>query len=128
VHLGKSYSEVKKEFSKVLSEKEYQPLDDHTFYFDPKDECTMRIIATEPLKKGQQMPYHYGWCTNRFFLINYGFLIPNNPMDAVVIRMNDVQGDEKIVLLHREGTQKHFLKLCRELLTKQVSPRPAPSK
>ena len=87
-----------------MTEKEYQLEANDAYFFDPKDECIFKIIATKPLKARQQMPYHYGWMTSRFFLINYGFFIPNNPMDAVVIRINDVQGDEKIVLLHREGT------------------------
>jgi hypothetical protein len=79
----------------------------------------MRLVATEPLKAGEQMPYHYGWCSNRFFLINYGFFIPKNPMDAVVIRVRDpkAEGQDKIVLLHRGAPQKKFIELCYSLLT-----------
>ena len=62
------------------------------------------------------MPYHYGWCSNRFFLINYGFCLPNNPMDAVSLKMKDSKGADRIVLLHRDGSQKKFLTLCHEIL------------
>jgi hypothetical protein len=63
------------------------------------------------------MPYHYGWCSNRFFQINYGFHIPTNPMDAIVIKMRDGQsGKEKHVLLHRNGKQTKFVALCTSIL------------
>ena len=81
----------------------------------PSEEHTFRIVATEPLLKGEQIPYHYGWCSSRFFLINYGFCLPNNPMDAITLRMR-FQQEEKIVLLHRGGQQKQFLQLCASIL------------
>jgi hypothetical protein len=65
-------------------------------------------VATEPLVKGEQMPYHYGWCSSRFLLINYGFCLPNNPADALVIRL-PIDGEEKILLLHRNNKQDKFL-------------------
>jgi len=116
VHLGRSFEEVKKQIASIVSEREFDPYDDKTFYFVPEDHHRMRLIATEPLKKGEQMPYHYGWCSNRFFLINYGFCLPNYPMDAVAIPMKDAQDKERLVLLHRDGPQKKFLGLCHEVL------------
>lgn len=112
-HLGRSIEDVKKELPKIVSEKEFDVLDDSSFCFVPDDTHTLRIVASEPLVKGEQMPYHYGWCNSRFFLINYGFFIPNNPMDAIVVKMR-VNGEEKLVLLHKEGSQKKFLALCSE--------------
>lgn len=113
VHLGRHIEEVKKELPKLVSEKEFDILDDHSFFFEPEDSHMLRIVASEDLKAGEQMPYHYGWCNNRFFLINYGFHIPSNPMDAIVIKIRHTHdGQEKIVLLHRDGKQKKFLSLC----------------
>ena len=116
VHLGRSFEEVKKQIPKIVSEREFDQYDDQTFYFVPEDHHRMRLVATEPLMKGEQMPYHYGWCSNRFFLINYGFCMPNNPMDAVSIRLKDASGEDKIVLLHRNSSQKKFLALCTQVL------------
>ena len=109
--MGRTLAEIKSEIPKLVSEKVFDTVDEHSFYFEPSDDCTFQIIASEPLKKGEQMPYHYGWCNNRFFLINYGFCIPNNIMDAFVIRLELASGEQKIVLLHRGGSQKLFLKL-----------------
>jgi hypothetical protein len=122
VHLGRGVEEVKKELPRVVSEKEFDVLDDQTFFFEPENSHTFRIVASEDLKAGEQMPYHYGWCNNRFFLINYGFQIPNNPMDAIVIKMRDpIDSQEKLVLLHRNGKQKKFLAKCHALLTSQTA-------
>jgi hypothetical protein len=52
-HLGKPFNIVKEKISSVISEVEIDTLDDSSFYFDPKDEHIMEIVATEPLKKGE---------------------------------------------------------------------------
>ena len=88
-HLGRGIEEVKKELPKIVSEVEFDVLDEHSFYFEPENSHTLRIVASEDLQAGEQMPYHYGWCSNRFFLMNYGFHIPSNPMDAISIKMID---------------------------------------
>lgn len=119
VHLGRSFKDIQKEIPKVVSEKEFDQYDDSTFHFVPDDSHVMRIVASEALQKGEQMPYHYGWCSNRFFLVNYGFGIPNNPMDAITIRMKADLADpesEKLILLHREGKQKKYLATVKSYL------------
>ena len=56
--------------------------------------------------------------SSRFFLVNYGFCYPNNTADAVFIKMN-LRGEEKIVLLHRNGAQEKYLGLVEEILKDQ---------
>ena len=36
-----------------------------------------------PIKKGSQAFYNYGFRTNLFLLINYGFCIPDNLYDSL---------------------------------------------
>lgn len=61
------------------------------------------------------MPYHYGNCSNRFFLVNYGFCLPNHKDDAITLRIN-LRGEMKIVLIHRGGGQAKYLSLIAEHL------------
>jgi len=110
MHLGRPYSEVEKDLPRLVSEKEFDKVDEESFFYVPEDDHVLKIVASEPLKKGEQMPYHYGWCSSRFFLINYGFCLPNYPMDAITLKVY-YNGEEKIVLLHRDGSQKLFLNL-----------------
>jgi hypothetical protein len=81
----------------------------------PEDDHVLKIVASEPLKKGEQMPYHYGWCSSRFFFINYGFCLANYPMDAITLKLFS-NGEEKVVLLHRDSSQTLFLKEVAKVL------------
>jgi len=98
----------------VVSEVKIDEADDAAFYFEPiASDLRMELVASAPLKQGEQMPYHYGYCSSRFFFINYGFCLPNNQADAINLRLN-LRGEEKIVLLHRNGSQDKFLDLIAE--------------
>ena len=78
-HMGRPYSQIKSEVASVVSEVEIDEAGDAAFYFEPKEsDLRMEIIARTPLKRGEQMPYHYGHCSSRFFFVNYGFCLPNN--------------------------------------------------
>lgn len=99
-YLGKHYEEVAKDFDRVITEVPIEEINKDWYYFEPNDDHTLKIVATEPLLKGEQMPYHYGWCSSRFLLINYGFCLPDNPADALIMRLS-ISGEEKILLLHR---------------------------
>lgn len=92
----------------MVSELDIDEAGDAAFYFEPKEnDLKMEIVASTQLKKGEQMPYHYGHCSSRFFFINYGFCLPNNIADAVTIKMS-IRDEEKIVLLHRDGSNSKF--------------------
>ena len=115
-HMGRPYSEVKARLSSVVSEVEIDEAGDAAFYFEPNEPgLHMEIVARTPLKRGEQMPYHYGNCSSRFFLVNYGFCLPNNQADAITLRIH-LRGEEKIVLLHRGGSQAKYLSLISEQL------------
>ena len=103
----------------MVSEIDIDEAGDAAFYFEPKEEnLRMEIVARTPLKRGEQMPYHYGHCSSRFFFVNYGFCLPNNQADAITLRVH-LRGEEKIVLLHRNCSQDKYLALIAEILKEQ---------
>jgi hypothetical protein len=52
-HLGRGIEEVKKELDSVVSEHEFDVLDDESFYFEPENAHTLRIVASEDLEAGE---------------------------------------------------------------------------
>jgi len=118
-HMGRPFSEVSPILKSVVSEIELDEAGDIAYYFEPKEPgLRFEIVSRSRLKKGEQMPYHYGHCSSRFLFINYGFCLPNNDSDAVTLRLH-LRGEEKIVLLHRNGSQEKYLALIGEVLEDQ---------
>ncbi len=114
--MGRPFKAIEPLISSVVSEVPIDEAGDAAFYYEPSQEgLRMEIVARSNLKSGEQMPYHYGHCSSRFFMINYGFCLPNNQADAIAIRVA-VKGEEKLVLLHRGGPQDKYLGLIAECL------------
>jgi hypothetical protein len=105
---GRHYEIVAKDFQRVITEHPIEPLDPGYFHFEPQHDHIFRLLATEHLTKGEQIRYHYGRCSNRFFLINYSFCLPDYPADALVLNLC-LGGQDKIIMLHRNGSQTLFL-------------------
>jgi hypothetical protein len=105
---GRHYEIVAKDFPRVISEHPIEPLSRGYFHFEPQEDHVFQLLATEALTRGEQLPYHYGWCSNRFLLINYGFCLPDYPADALVLTLC-LGGQDKLILLHRHGTQTLFI-------------------
>ena len=100
----------------MVSEVEIDEAGDAAFYFEPNEPgLHMEIVARTPLKRGESMPYHYGNCSSLFLLVNYGLCLPNNQAVAITLRVH-LRGEEKIVLLHRGGSQAKYLTLISEHL------------
>ncbi|CAG8447945.1 2184_t:CDS:10 [Scutellospora calospora] len=75
----------------------------------------LRLVASDYIEAGQQIYNNYGSKSNEELLVGYGFCIPDNPDDWVVIKVNisqDPQCDEKLDLLSSLGLSEitHFIK------------------
>ena len=88
------------------------------FHFELHQDHIFRLLATESLTKGEQIPYHYGCCSNRFLLIIYGFCLPVYPADVLALILL-LGGQDKIILLHRNGSQTLFLEAIKLSLEEQ---------
>ncbi|CAG8548133.1 4215_t:CDS:2 [Cetraspora pellucida] len=75
----------------------------------------LRLVAGNYMDSGQQIYNNYGAKSNEELLVGYGFCIPNNPDDWVVIKVNisqDPQCDEKLDFLSSLELSEltHFIK------------------
>ena len=114
--IARPFETIEHKLKSVVSEVEIDAGGDAVYNFDTLEEGTyMEMIASNPLKRGSQCPTHYGYMSSRFFFVNYGFCYENNSADAVFIKIN-LKGEEKIVLLHRNGAQDKYLALVEEIL------------
>lgn len=48
-HLGRGIEEVKKELPSIVSEVDFDVLDENSFFFQPENAHTLRIVASEDL-------------------------------------------------------------------------------
>ncbi|CAG8577673.1 22710_t:CDS:2 [Dentiscutata erythropus] len=105
--------EVKEALFPLIDSFNHKPRQKITWEIHEKNE--LRLVAGNYIEAGQQIYNNYGAKSNEELLVGYGFCIPNNPDDWVIIKANisqDPQCDEKLDLLTSLELSEltHFIK------------------
>lgn len=53
-------------------------------------EPTVTLVIHRPIKMGQELLNNYGAKPNSEFLLGYGFTLPNNPEDTIVLKVGGI--------------------------------------
>ena len=68
---------------------DYDDEDFAWYTYEMRDKTYFAFVNCErrPIKKGDQAYYCYGKRSNAFLLLNYGFCIPDNKYDSLIVRV-----------------------------------------
>lgn len=100
---------VDEDFLKLLEDSSLE----NVTQFDKADidrsKHTYQIVTQHAMKKGEQICFNYGRCNNRYWIIRYGFAIPDNEYDALAVHVKIDGENEKVVLLHKHLSPDRLL-------------------